>query len=178
MSAKGQRIPFPKFENASLTSWSLTYSGRNNVTKLDSFPFPRGSARRFSKLRIISLYPKRLWISVTCNFSLALFDSKIKMNFEEEILYRVPIFETLSVSKKLSDSRSFQQGYFSFTWAAFSSSRDLRHTSLVRKLFEPSSGGSKFSEEVKSQFYFEGKTIIVYYTSLMIAELMLFLLWL
>ena len=99
MTAKIQRLPFPKFENASLTAWSLTYSGRNNVTKLSSFPFPRRPDRRFWKLMIISFSPKRLWISVTWNFSLALFDSKIKMNFEEEILYRVPIFETPSVSK-------------------------------------------------------------------------------
>ena len=49
MSAKRQTPPFPKFENASLTAWSLTYSGRNNVTKIGSFPFPRGPDHCFWK---------------------------------------------------------------------------------------------------------------------------------
>ena len=82
MSAKRQTLTFAKFEMASLTAWWLK-SQNNNVAKTGSFPFPRGPDPRFWKLRIISLSPKRLWISVTCNFSLVLFDSKIKMNFEE-----------------------------------------------------------------------------------------------
>ena len=43
MSAKRQKLLFPKFEKASLTAWSLTYSGRKSVTKIGSFPFRRGS---------------------------------------------------------------------------------------------------------------------------------------
>ena len=60
MSAKRQKLLFPKLDKASLTGWSLMYSGKNRVTKIGSFPFPKGPDRCFWKLRIISLYPKRL----------------------------------------------------------------------------------------------------------------------
>ena len=61
MSAKRQKLLFPKLEKASLTAWSFTYSGKNSVTKIGSFPCPRGPDRCFWKLRMISLSPKRLW---------------------------------------------------------------------------------------------------------------------
>ena len=101
MSAKRKALPFSKFEMASLTAWSRKHSGRNNVTKIGSFPFPRAPDRRFWKLRIISLSLKRLCFSVTCNFSLDFFDSKMKMNFDEEIIYFVKVlfFVTSLVSR-------------------------------------------------------------------------------
>ena len=98
MSAKRKALPLSKFEMASLIAWSRKHSGRNNFPKIGSFPFPRAPDRRFWKLRIISLSLKLLCFSVTCNFSLVFFDSKIKMNFDEEILYRVLLFcDTLSL---------------------------------------------------------------------------------
>ena len=36
------RLPFSKFEKASLTVWSLTYAGRSNAAIIGSFPFARG----------------------------------------------------------------------------------------------------------------------------------------
>ena len=88
-----------RFEKGSLTARSLTQSGRNNFTKIGSFPFLRGPDCHFWKLRSTSLRQKQLWISVICNFSLTIFDSKIKINFEERIWYKVPISLTPSVSR-------------------------------------------------------------------------------
>ena len=109
MSGKRQKVHFQKFEKASRTSWSLTYWGSNSVTKIGSFLFPRRPDCHFWKLRIISLSPKRLWISVTWNFSLTLFDSKIKMNLEEEI-YTECLFlwhSQFLEYEEISDSRIF-----------------------------------------------------------------------
>ena len=40
-----------------------------------------------------------------CNFSIIFIDSKMKLIFEEEILYRVPIFVTSSISRKRKNIR-------------------------------------------------------------------------
>ena len=48
-------------------------------------------------MRMIFFSPKRQWIFVSYSFSLAAFDSGIKINFEEEALYSggVPFFMTI-----------------------------------------------------------------------------------
>ena len=61
MSAKRQKLLFPKLEKASLSACSLMYSGKNSVTKIGFFPFSRGPDSCFWKLKIISLSPRRLW---------------------------------------------------------------------------------------------------------------------
>ena len=101
-------INFPELEKASLIVYSLTYSKEKNVTKIGSFSFLRRPDHRFWKLRIISLSPKRLWISVSCSYSLADFDLNT-INFEEKSLYRVLISVTPSVFRirKISDYRKF-----------------------------------------------------------------------
>ena len=98
----------PKLENASLTAWSLTNSGRRIVTKIGSLPFLRGPTRLW-KFRQISESPKRHWISVPSSFSFAAFDPKTKTNFQGETLYRRPISVTRSDfrMRKISDSRIF-----------------------------------------------------------------------
>ena len=80
---------FTKFEKASLTVWSLTYTGRNIVTKIGSFSFLRGPGRCFQKLRIISLSPKRF---LPCRFC-------FKKPNKEEILCEVHISVTPLVSR-------------------------------------------------------------------------------
>ena len=85
----------PKLEKVSLTAWSLMSSGRKIVFKIGSFPFLRGPTR-FWKFRHISELLKRRWISVPASFSFAVFDPKIKTNFEGETLYRAPISVTPS----------------------------------------------------------------------------------
>ena len=155
---------FPKFEIDSLTAWSFTYSGRNNVIKIGSSPFLRGPYLRFWKMRVISLSPKRLWVSVTCNFSLAVFDSKIKINFEEEILYRVlilegaPQFLILETFLGVLLSRVSAQAEISRLLEQRVSFKALCHTSLVRKLSKPARGGSRFSLGLKLQSSSEGRT--------------------
>ena len=69
-----------------------------------------------------------------CNFSIVFIDSKMKLVFEEEILYRVPIFVTSSISRirkyircrnfsgSTSEQRKCPSRDFSLTWGAFSSS--------------------------------------------------------
>ena len=52
MSAKRQKPLFSKLEKPSLTAWSLAYSGKNSVTKIGSFPFPRGPDSCFWKLKL------------------------------------------------------------------------------------------------------------------------------
>ena len=140
MSGNRQKVLFQKFEKASRTSWSLAYWGNNSVTKIGSFLFPRRPDCHFWKLRIISLSPKRLWISVTWNFSLTFFDSKIKMSFECSFLRHSQFLEyekTLYSRNFLGVllSRVSVQENFSFTWEAFSSRRVLHHTSLVVQNF-------------------------------------------
>ena len=168
MSAKRQKLLFSKVDSASLTAWSLMYSGKNIVIKIGSFPFPRGPDRCFWELRIISLSPKRL---------MALFDSKIKMNFEEEILYRVLIFVAPSVSReyeKTFDSRNdfgstseqskCSSRDFPFIWAAFFSTRALCHTSLVAQNFLKESNLNMSPKEGQ---------LIDYNTRLLVVEIML-----
>ena len=137
---------FPKSEKASVTALSLMYWGRNNVTKKEPFPFVRAPYCCFWKLRIISLSPKWLWISPAWNFWLVGFDSKIKVNFEEEILCR-GLISGISGTSQQSKCPSKD---FSFTWAVCSFSRALCHTPVVCKLLRPARGGSILSSRAKS----------------------------
>ena len=151
---------FPKWGKAILAAWSLMYSGRLIVTKIGSFPFMRGSICS-QKLSFISESPKRYWISAPWSFSFAVFDLKIRINFEGETFYRAPISFTSSGSRirKISDSRIFfwifsehskcPNNDLSLTWAEWNSSRDLCQTSPVRELFKPVEFGSRSSSGVE-----------------------------
>ena len=79
----------PKLEKASLTAWSLMWSGRRIVTKIGFFPFLRG--------------PTHFW-----KFKIAGFDPRAKTNFEGETLYRA------SISVTPSDSRIRKRSDFFF----------------------------------------------------------------
>ena len=71
-------------------------------------PISEGPTRLW-KFRLISVPPKRHWISVSSSFSFAAFHPKNKINFEGETLYRASISVTPSDSRmrKISDSRIF-----------------------------------------------------------------------
>ena len=105
---------------------------------------------------------------------MALFDSKIKLNFEEEILYRVLIFVTplLFDPRNLFGSTSEQSKCpsrdFSFIWAPFSSPRALCHTSFVARNF--------LKEPNRNMSPKEGQ-LIDYNTRLLVVEIMLFLVY-
>ena len=90
MSSKRQKLLFPKHKKASLTVWSLTYSGKNSVTKIGLLSISKRTRQLFLETENDLLVSKS---------AMTLFDSKIKINFEEEILYRVLIFVTPSVSR-------------------------------------------------------------------------------
>ena len=127
MSAKRQKPLFSKLEKASLTAWSLTYSGKNSVTKIGSFPFPRGPDRCFWKLKIISLSPKHLWHFLTQKSK---WTSRKKFYTDCLFLWHNQFLEY----KKIFHSRNFfgsTSEHFPFIWAAFSSPRALCHTCLV-----------------------------------------------
>ena len=163
----------PKLENASLTAWSTAWSlmnsGRRMVTKIGSLPFLKGPTRLW-KFRLISVSPKRHWISVSSSFSFAAFHPKNKINFEGETLYRASISVTPSDSRmrKISDSRIFlwvssenikwSSSDFSWTWAECDSSRDLCQTSPVRELFKSAEFGSRFSSGARTQSSSERRT--------------------
>ena len=139
MPAFEDRHYFPKMGEGESQCWSLMYSGRLIVTKIGSLPFLRGSVR-LRKLSFIFESPKRHWISVLWSFSFAVFDPKIRTNFEGETLYRAPISVTPSDSRirKMSDSRIFfwvssehtkcPSNDLSLTWAEWDSSGDLCQT--------------------------------------------------
>ena len=78
-----------------------------NLRRLVSLPgHLRTQERTASQNRLLSIFKRTISLFLeTGNYllvfkmTMALFDSKIKTNFEEEILYRVLIFVTSSVSK-------------------------------------------------------------------------------
>ena len=164
---------FPKFEKASLTAWSLTYPGWTNVTKIGSFPFLGGPDRRFWKLRIISLSRKRLWISVTCNFSYVIFDSKIIMNceilsFQNKKKYTIlgVLLSRLSVEREISSLLEQRVPPLEVFY----------HIILARKLFEPARGSSKLSSRAKLQPSSEGgQTYVSLYQPLLVVNSHIFL---
>ena len=103
---------------------------------------------------------------------MALSDSKIKLNFEEEILYRVLIFVTplLFDPRNLFGSTSEQSNCpsrdFSFIWAPFSSPIALCHTSFVAQ---------NFLKEPNRNMSPKERQLIDYNTRLLVVEIMLFL---
>ena len=123
MSAKRQKLLFPKHEKASLTAWSLTYSGKNSVTKIDSFPFQRGPDRCFWKLRIISLSPKRLWpflIQKSKRTWGKKFYAECLFLWHPQFLEYQKIFDSRNFFGSTSEQSKCPSSDFSFISAAFS----------------------------------------------------------
>ena len=126
MSVKRQKPLFSKLEKASLTAWSLTYSGKNSVTKIGSFPFPRGPDSCFWKLKL----------SPCVQNTYGSFWFKNQNELQGRNFIQIAYFcdNQFLEYKKIFHSRNFfgsTSEHFPFIWAAFSSPRALCHTSLV-----------------------------------------------
>ena len=169
MSAKRQKLLFPKLDKASLIGWSLAYSEKNCVAKIGSFPFPRGPDHCFWKLRIIFLYPKRLWpflIQKSKWTSRKKFYTEWLFLWHFQFLEYEKIFDSRNFFGSTSEQSKCPSWNFSIIWAAFFSPTALCHTFLVAQNFLKGPNRNMSSKEGQ---------VLDYNTRLLVVEIMLFL---
>ena len=172
MSAKRQKLLFPKLEKASLSACSLMYSGKNSVTKIGFFPFSRGPDSCFWKLKIISLSPRRLWPFLIQKLKWTWtwrkkFYTECLFLWHPQFLEYEKIFDSRNFFGSTSKQSKCPSRDFSFIWVALSSSRALC-TSLVAQ---------NFVKEPNRNMSPKGGQLIGYNTRLLVVEIILFLVW-
>ena len=172
MSAKRQKLLFPKLEKASLSACSLMYSGKNSVTKIGFFPFSRGPDSCFWKLKIISLSPRRLWPFLIQKLKWTWtwrkkFYTECLFLWHPQFLEYEKIFDSRNFFGSISEQSKCPSRDFSFMWAAFSSSRALCYTSLAAQNFLKGPNRNMSAKE---------EQLIDCNNSLLVVEIMLFLL--